>query len=117
MRVNVYDHDLTGCVVEAGPKEADEGAIFKGVRFFLNPKIMHGPDDDDTPAVTFWYNQDAAYEKNLLITSLVKALRLLGVTELPPEKDYAEVRFMKMGYTGDSVNPPSPTPDSASESN
>jgi hypothetical protein len=81
MRVNVYDHDLTGRV-EVVQKVAEGKAVFKGIRFYLGPRIMHTPTDDDTAAVTFWFHQDAQFERPLLIQSFAKALRLLGAADL-----------------------------------
>lgn len=102
MRVNVYDHDLTGCV-KLETETSREGVVFKGIRFLFHPEIIHTKRgkqvDNDTPGVTFWLNQDATpQERQLLITSFAKALRLLGVEELPPESTYPEVEFQKMRY-------------------
>lgn len=56
MRVNVYYEELTHetTIVE---KTADTGRIFYGARIFLaTPTTLHyNPNDDDRPAVTFWY--------------------------------------------------------------
>ena len=72
MRVNVYAEELSQDV-ELVTKEVD-GQTFTGVRFYLylpvtrtydpggrgdvheevRGKFMHGPDDDDSAAVTFW---------------------------------------------------------------
>jgi len=62
-------------------------AVFNGVRFYLGPTILHTPSDDDSAAVTFWFHEDASYEKGLLIQSLAKALRLLGVNDLASVPD------------------------------
>jgi hypothetical protein len=88
MRVNVYEHDLSGRV-ETVTDVAAGNAVFNGIRFYLGPKIMHTPTDDDTAAVTFWFHEDAAYEKTLLIQSLARALRLLGVNDLASVPDPA----------------------------
>lgn len=81
MRVNVYDHDLRGRV-ELVTDTAPGNAVFKGIRFYLGPRIEHTPNDDDTAAVTFWFHEDATYEQGLLTQVLAKALRLLGVEDL-----------------------------------
>jgi hypothetical protein len=89
VRVNVYDHDLRGRV-ELVQDTTEGGAVFNGIRFYVGPPIPHTENDDDTAAVTFWFHEDAIYERTLLTQILAKALRLLGVKDLslvsdPPE--------------------------------
>ena len=115
MRVNVYDHDLTGKVeqVSKPANDSKDGPVFRGVRFWLNPKIIHteigGEIDDDSPAVTFWHHEDDSNFKALLITSLAKALRLLGVDELPKPEEYAEEQVLYMKVADPRVKSPSQT--------
>jgi hypothetical protein len=86
MRVNVYNEELTGRV-EPAAKRAN-GVIFKGIRCFLcfkkegneEQKIMHTEDDEDTPAVTFFFTDDA-YWKQLLRKTFETALRLVDDPE------------------------------------
>ena len=111
MRFNVYDHFLTGKVtlVKKRAGECNDGPPFEGVQFVLNPHFPHTEDDDDTPAVTFWHHEDDVNYRNLLITSFSKALRLLGVTELPPEEAYAKEQILYMDETKTRrVNSPAP---------
>jgi hypothetical protein len=87
MRVNVYKEELTGRV-EPTAKLAN-GVVFKGIRCFLcfkheggeKQKILH-PDesDEDTPAVTFYFTDDA-YWKPLLKKTFEEALKLLDDPE------------------------------------
>jgi hypothetical protein len=82
MRVNVYNEEVTGRV-EPTAKLAN-GVIFKGIRCFLcfknerseNQKIMHTKEDEDTPAVTFYFT-DSTYWKPLLRKTFEEALKLL----------------------------------------
>ena len=80
MRVNIYAEEITDRV-EIISKEI-EGQTFTGVRFYLelpvtlqggsqvSGRFLHGPDDDDSAAVTFW-------GKTALKAALVRALELL----------------------------------------
>jgi hypothetical protein len=86
MRVNVYNEELTGRV-EPVAKRAN-GVVFKGIRCFLcfkhdggdKQKIMHTEGDEDTPAVTFFFTEDA-YWKPLLKKTFEEALKLLDEPE------------------------------------
>jgi hypothetical protein len=86
MRVNVYNEELTGRV-EPVAKRAN-GVVFKGIRCFLcfkqeggeKQKIMHTEGDEDTPAVTFFFTDDA-YWKPLLKKTFEEALKLLDDPE------------------------------------
>jgi hypothetical protein len=55
MRVNVYKEERTGEVAFV-KKEADTGAEYIGIRFYLHSakELHHRPGDDDRSAVTFW---------------------------------------------------------------
>ncbi len=86
MRVNIYAEEMTDRV-EIVEKMCD-GELFTGVRFYLYLPVslglpaadgqqqqkrgpfMHGPNDDDSAAVTFW-------GKHQLRESLQIALKLL----------------------------------------
>jgi hypothetical protein len=87
MRVNVYNEELTGRV-EPTAKRAN-GVIFKGIRCYLcfghegsEQKIMHTEGDEDTPAVTFFFTDDAGpYWKDRLRKTFTEALNLLDHPE------------------------------------
>lgn len=55
MRVNVYAEEVTH-EVKLVTTKSDTGAVFYGIRFFLESadKLHHTPEDDDRSAVTFW---------------------------------------------------------------
>lgn len=61
MRINVYEEELTPdveLITKAGVIGADgKPTTFAGVRFWLkgSDDLHHTPDDDDRPAVTFWF--------------------------------------------------------------
>lgn len=84
MRVNVYNEELTGRV-EPAAREAN-GTVFKGVRCYFKFKhetIPHNtPVDDDTPAVTFWFQDDEnSFWRDKLRATFVEALRLLDTAD------------------------------------
>jgi len=71
MRVNIYAEEMTERI-EVVKKEID-GEKFTGLRFYLYLPVtvgpsgnrtqvtgpfMHGPNDDDSSAVTFWGKKD-----------------------------------------------------------
>lgn len=90
MRVNIYAEEMTDRVEIIS--KTIEGREFTGVRFYLELPVtkyilespggpvaetvqvsgpfMHGPDDDDSAAVTFWGKKD-------LRPLLIEALELL----------------------------------------
>lgn len=56
MRVNIYWEELTREAVTI-KKTIENGQTFYGARVFLaTPTALHyNPNDDDRPAVTFWF--------------------------------------------------------------
>lgn len=69
MRVNVYAEEMTDRI-EIIEKKVN-GDVFTGLRFYLELPVttmpsgehvrgpfLHGPDDDDSSAVTFWGKAD-----------------------------------------------------------
>lgn len=67
MRVNVYSEEMTDRI-QIVEKEVN-GQIFTGLRFYLElpatvagkqyqGPFLHGEDDDDSSAVTFWGKKD-----------------------------------------------------------
>lgn len=56
MRVNIYAEEMTG-IITVVRKTADTGLSFIGLRFTLkgSDDLHDTPDDDDRPAVTFWF--------------------------------------------------------------
>lgn len=78
MRVNVYAEEITDRI-EIISKEVN-GQTFTGLRFYLYLPVtirdrqhrgpfLHGPDDDDSAAVTFWGKRDMrdAFRKALAL--------------------------------------------------
>jgi 3-deoxy-D-arabino-heptulosonate 7-phosphate (DAHP) synthase len=67
MRVNIYAEEMTDRVKVS--KEERNGQVFTTLRFYLElpatvdgkqyrGPFMHGPEDDDSSAVTFWSTSD-----------------------------------------------------------
>lgn len=73
MRVNVYNEELSDRV-ELEKKPAN-GVVFNGIRFYSKESWKHGKDDDDTPAVTFFFSDVVGREQ--LRNAFSKALQLL----------------------------------------
>jgi hypothetical protein len=82
MRVNVYAEELRErvTIVHKEPKNAP-GVIFSGIEFLVGDEVMHTPGDDDSSAVTFYYNSE--YTRSQLKTMFTKALDLLETN--PPK--------------------------------
>ena len=79
MRVNVYAEEMTDRV-EIIEKTTKDGT-FTGVRFYLELPVTrghmqmrgpfkHGPDDDDSSAVTFWGKRDLRAVLQKALTTL-----------------------------------------------
>ncbi len=81
MRVNVYAEEITDRIEII--EKTINGHVFTGLRFYLELPVttmpsgeqvsgpfLHGPDDDDSAAVTFWGKKD-------LRATLRKALDIL----------------------------------------
>jgi hypothetical protein len=82
MRVNVYAEELRERVqiVHKTPKNAPD-VTFSGIEFLVGDEVMHSPTDDDSSAVTFFYNSD--FTRDQLRKMFTKALELLE--ENPPK--------------------------------
>ena len=91
MRVNIYAEEMTQRIQIISKKI--EGQTFTGLRFYLElpstdergvqhqGPFIHGPNDDDSSAVTFWGKQD-------LRTNLRRAIDLLDrYYGVPEERD------------------------------
>ena len=61
MRLNIYYEEITHRV-EVVEKTADTGRSFLGLRIHLRspPELHHTKEDDDTSAVTFWFDSMAS---------------------------------------------------------
>jgi 3-deoxy-D-arabino-heptulosonate 7-phosphate (DAHP) synthase len=90
MRVNVYAEELTDRV-EIVSKMID-GNTYTGVRFYLElpatvnnvqyqGPFIHGPDDDDSSAVTFW----GKTQLRKLLVNAIDALDAHETAELWPQ--------------------------------
>jgi hypothetical protein len=79
--VKVYNEEQTGRVEAVADKANDNKTIFKGIRFYFGRKVKHtenGFVDDDTSAVTFYFNDDDnSLLKDKLKEAFTKALKLL----------------------------------------
>ena len=74
MRINVYSEEISARI-EIVEKTADTGTTFVGLRVYLKspPELHSTAEDDDTSAVTFWFDSRdalAAFHDRLLIESL-----------------------------------------------
>jgi hypothetical protein len=87
MRLNIYAHEANNRVELKSKVAEPEKVKFTGVRFFFGPDFFHTDlkekgkpryRDDDTSAVTFWFTDDNAFEKEELCVKFRKALSLLA---------------------------------------
>lgn len=76
MRINVYEDEIRDRV-EAIPKRPGNAPEVKyiGIQFFVGDPVKHGPGDDDSSAVVFWFHDE--YRRGLLRKAFTEALRLL----------------------------------------
>jgi hypothetical protein len=82
MRINIYAEEVTDRV-EKIDRIADNApkVVFTGIQFFTGRTVEHTPGDDDSSAVTFFYNDD--YSRDALRSAFKKALELLEAN--PPQ--------------------------------
>jgi len=67
MRVNVYNEDLLYTEEGKFPTvslltKVANGQTFKGVQIRVGKPYEHGPKDDDSHAVIFWFNEEEGPE-------------------------------------------------------
>lgn len=74
MRVNVYSEEVRDRV-ELRTKEVN-GVVFNGIEFLVGDPFEHTPGDDDSSAVTFWFN--SKYTRETLESAFKKALMILS---------------------------------------
>lgn len=76
MKINIYGNNLRDRVEVDKKTPKDTGVEYTGLQFYIAPDCIHGPDDDDTSAVVFWYSNKV--ERGLLKAALERALKHLN---------------------------------------
>ena len=81
MRVNIYNEEITGETLPV--KKVRNGVTFKGIRLFFKFKeepIAHKDSgDDDTPGVTFWFqDEDGPFYRDRLRAMFLQAAEALA---------------------------------------
>ncbi len=91
MHVNVDNEEITDEVTRK--IRTANGVSFTGIEFLVGKRVEHTPGDDDSSAVTFWFNDDGV-SREYLRSAFKKALAILDGAERPlnASRSDAEIR-------------------------